>query len=381
MRISLLAFILIITSAADSFSQTDSTVKFKPSGKVWGYVFGDYYYKFEADSLGRGGKQYSNQPKDMNGFDLRRVYLGYDFNISEKFSTELLLSHEGNLDASGNRAVFIKAANVQWKNFLPNTTLIVGQQSAPAFSLVSEKIWGYRSIEKTILDMQKLASSNDLGIGLRGKFISNESSEVGYNLLLSNGTGSKPEVDRFKKFGGELYAKILGQKLIVDVYSDYERVQLSPFHKSKNTYKVFLGYSTDLISVGAEAVAQVQENYAVFTSSATPPQKDTTDAIAVGVSGIVRGYILKDKLNYFARYDMFNPDKDFNADNSYATSYTGVVTESFITAGVDYMPVKNVHIMPNVWYNAYDSRLKNVKGNLKEGKDIVGRLTFYYIFK
>src|ERR1051326_5209308 len=83
----------------------DNTPKeeFKPSGKIWGYAFGDYYTKLHADSLNRGNAQYSGIPKDLNAFDLRRVYLGYDYNISEKFSTDLLVSHEGQTLSDGTR--------------------------------------------------------------------------------------------------------------------------------------------------------------------------------------------------------------------------------------------------------------------------------------
>lgn len=379
LRSTLAAAVMLVSAGA--MAQETST-EFKPSGKLWGYVFGDYYYKLNADSAGRGSTQYSNQPKDMNAFDLRRVYLGYDYNISEKFSTELLLSHEGNVDANGNRSVFVKSANVQWKNIFHNATLVVGQQATPAFPLISEKVWGYRSIEKTVADMRKLASSYDLGVGLRGKFMSTESTELGYNILVSNGTSTKLETDRFKKFSGDLYAKVMDQKVIIDVYADYERTQLQPkYHKSKNTYKLFLGYQTDVITVGIEGAAQMQQNYAIFTTSDTIPKTDTTDAVAFGVSGFVRGQIIKDKLNYFARYDNFNPDLNFNEDHSYSSSYSGTVSEAFITAGLDYMPVKNVHIMPNIWYNAYNSRAKNATGHIKSDSDIVGRLTFYYIFK
>ena len=72
----------------------DAKPEFKPSGKVWGYAFGDYYYKVHADSANRGALNYSGMAKDANAFEFRRIYLGYDYNISEKISTEFLLSYE-----------------------------------------------------------------------------------------------------------------------------------------------------------------------------------------------------------------------------------------------------------------------------------------------
>ena len=67
------------------------------SGRIWGYVFGDFYYKSHSDSLNRGGNnQYTGIPKNRNAFQFRRIYLGYDYNISSKFSAELLLAAEDN---------------------------------------------------------------------------------------------------------------------------------------------------------------------------------------------------------------------------------------------------------------------------------------------
>ena len=103
----------------------DSIAKpeFKPSGKLWGTVFGDYYYKIDADPLKRGSVQYSGLNKGYNAFDVRRVYFGYDYQITEKLAAEFLLSHEGNLDLSGNRTVYVKGANLRCKNILPMGTM------------------------------------------------------------------------------------------------------------------------------------------------------------------------------------------------------------------------------------------------------------------
>src|SRR5690242_14390303 len=65
------------------------------TGRLWGYAFADYYYKGHADTLNRGGgNQYTGIPKNRNAFQVRRVYLGYNYNISSKFSAEVLLAAE-----------------------------------------------------------------------------------------------------------------------------------------------------------------------------------------------------------------------------------------------------------------------------------------------
>ena len=67
------------------------------TGRLWGYAFGDFDYKTHADSLTRGGSnQYSGIRASTTMFQFRRIYLGYDYNISKKFSAELLLAAEDN---------------------------------------------------------------------------------------------------------------------------------------------------------------------------------------------------------------------------------------------------------------------------------------------
>ena len=377
MKKAIILSLVALTVGLNLHAQDTAKAEFKPSGKVWGYVFGDYYYKVKADSALRGNLEYSGLKENNNAFAIRRAYLGYDYNISEKFSTELLLSHEANLDASGNRTVFIKAANLRIKKIFGYTDLVIGHMSTPTFSLLEEKVWNFRSVEKTIVDQRKLASSSDLGIALQGKF--DEKGNYGYDLMAANGTGTKPETDQFKRFYGDLYAKFLDKKIILNVYGDIERSQLEPYHKSKMTFKAFAAYQSVPVTVGVTYVMQTQENYAMYAPEAGSPV-DTTDISVSGFSAFIWGPIIKDKLNFFARYDMFNPDNNYSADYVYVAG-ANPVEETFITAGVDWMCNKNVHIIPNVWYDGFKNRAKNVSGKIESDYDLVPRITAYFIFK
>jgi hypothetical protein len=104
---------------------------------------------------------------------------------------------------------------------------------------------------------------------------------------------------------------------------------------------------------------------------------------ASGISFFVRGNLVKDKLNFFARYDNFNPDNkiDNNKYNKYAGNTSGYndssTKEQFITGGLDFTPVKSVHLMPNIWYNHYTNQGFASK---YDSYDLVYRLTFYFVF-
>src|SRR5947209_1269523 len=69
---------------------------FKPGGRLWGYAFGDYYYKAHADAANRGIGQYSGIEEGRNAFQFRRIYLGYSYNITPKFTADILLAAEDN---------------------------------------------------------------------------------------------------------------------------------------------------------------------------------------------------------------------------------------------------------------------------------------------
>jgi hypothetical protein len=360
--------------------------EFKPSGKFSGQVFGDFQYKAHADSGNyHGGKtQYSitntvnnafGYPAKSNSFDIRRIYLGYDYNFTERFSAQLLLAHEGNNDVSGNRTVYLKTANLRWKNLFKGTDVVIGQQPTPAFALVTEQIYGYRFLEKTIADMRGLAPSNDVGVGLQGKY---KDGMVGYNVLVGNNTGAKPEIDNFKRFYGEVWVKLLGKKLLIDLYGDYNNLGLNPVFKNQNLLKQTIAYQTTPVTIGIEVVEATQKNGAAFRPGNDPGKTDYQDVAPFGVSVYAFAPIIKEKLEIFARYDNYNPDTKYSTGITYITKGLNV-KEDFFNAGLDWMPAKNIHLSPNVWLDSYrdasaDTPLK------KSDYDLDYRLTFFWKF-
>jgi len=384
-------FLFVQPAFAQDKPKADTS--FKPSGKLWGYAFGDYYYKAHSDSLNRGGSnQYTGIEKGRNAFQIRRVYLGYHYDISPKFAAELLLAAEDNVTTStgvtsgdllrdDKLSFYIKLANVRWKNIWKGTDLIIGQVATPAFSLVSEPIWGYRFVERTVADIRR-TPSYDLGAALQGKF--DRKANFGYNLMIGNGSGAKPENDKFKRSYADVYAKFLDKRIVVDLYADYERLHnTSTWHHSRNMVKGFVAYTTAVFTVGIEAFINHGQNDVVGIK---PLQRDTISANAKAISAYLKGSIVKDKLGFFTRLDSYNPDVNYNSDLYF--SYKGLTgnyepnnKELFFTAGLDFTPVKNVHFIPNVWYNRYTSNRAGLAGSAYRDHDLVYRLSFYYAFR
>jgi hypothetical protein len=225
------------------------------TGRLWGYAFGDLYQKAHSDTLNRGGSnQYTGIPQGRTEFQTRRIYLGYDFNLSKTFSTELLLAAEDNITTGGGTtsgdllsdnklAFYVKLINLRWKNIWKGTDLVIGQVGTPGFTTFTEKYWAYRSVERTIIDIRR-TPSYDLGVSLQGHI--GNTGRFGYNAMVGNGSGARPENDNFKWFYGELWGLFLDKKLALSLYADYEKLNAVPqWHHSRSMVKAFAVYKPE----------------------------------------------------------------------------------------------------------------------------------------
>jgi hypothetical protein len=444
-----LTVLFINTSMAQATLNNDSLFRSgaEGSGRIWGYAFGDFAYKSKADSLSRGGSnQYTGIRPQTSMFQFRRIYLGYDYNISKKFSAELLLAAEDNFPpgappvgsaagttttfAAGNSTgdlltnqkmtFYIKNMNIRWKGIWKGTDLVFGEMATPAFPFLSEKVWSYRSIERTISDIRR-TPSYDFGLSLQGVF-DPEKKNFGYNLLVANGTSDKPDYTPFKWFYGDVYGYFAHKHIVVDFYADYQRLNwISTWHHSRQMLKGFLAWNSSATdksmnpgtgyTIGIEGFVNnlKADNFAPKIAGGT----DTLSTTPSGISFYIHGDIITNKLRFFIRYDMFNPNNKVDAtvyksysgntsnynDNSFHTTYnynaptpsvtyttTGDQTykQSFFTAGLDFKPAPRVHFMPNVWLNTYTSQISTPttsNGNqFASGTDLVWRLTFFFAF-
>jgi len=249
-------------------------------------------------------------------------------------------------------------------------------------------MWGYRSIEKTITDFHK-TNSYDVGVSLQGVF-DPSTKNYGYVFMVGNNstssllTAANANTGFYKMFYGDVWGKFLDSKLVVDLYADY--VQTAPSTgiinpQSHNVLKAFVAYSFPQVTIGVEAYTQSIAQ--AVTNSQT---KLVEDATVQAMSIWARGPIIKDKLGFFARFDTYNPDTDYNTADSYTVntnfgSYTPTVKEQFYTAGLDFTPEKNIHFMPNFWTVYYrDQRDPATAGYLTNDHSLVYRLTFFYTF-
>jgi hypothetical protein len=424
----------------------DIDTAWHPQRRLWGYAFGDAYFDqhspalavtplggtLGANTLGKENNYYET-PTNRNAFQFRRLYLGYDYEINKKFKAEVLLASEPNENttpisstvgvqngdnlADGRMSFYIKNFNLRARDVWNGTDFVVGEMGTPGFALnepgtngptsLSETTWGYRSIERTITDFHK-NNSYDVGVALQGTF-DPATKNFGYVAMIGDNTTSAlttvynpnnaisltnpaPNTGFFKIFYGDLWGKFLDKHLYIDFYADYAKTQstiadaattsgyLGP--QEHNMEKVFVSYTMPMFTFGVEAYTQKLGN-ALVNNTTKLAEDGTVNAISIWV----RGTISKDKWSYFARFDDYNPDKNFTGADNYTvnsngySSYDPTVKEQFFTAGFDYTPAKNIHFMPNVWLTRYQDQYDaTTKGWLASDHTLVYRMTFFYTF-
>ena len=91
------------------------------------------------------------------------------------------------------------------------------------------------------------------------------------------------------------------------------------------------------------------------------------DVAAFGVS-LYSWYKPADAYKIFVRADYYDPNR-FVSNAGYR--------EIFFSFGLDYIPAKEIHFMPNLWVNSF---LDKSSLNRHKDADIVPRITFLFIF-
>ena len=326
----------------------------KTGGSIHGLIVGDYFYKMSGDAQPFGSASQFSQPspKDSSGFQIRRLQIAYDYVYSNEFSTRFQV--EGNEKTiepvAGRLSLYMKSAYLEWKNLVPKSSLYVGLIPTPTWINV-ERIWGYRSIEKTIADFRCLGSLTDIGVHLKGTLVSDWS--LDYSIMIGNGNSQKPENDRERKFYGTLTWSPI-RNLALEGYADYEPASAN---QDKLTWKAFLSYQEETLMVGTEVVQQIQKNQDLLTGD-----------ISVFGLAFFAWFQPSAQLRVFARFDYYDPNR--------LSSLIGF-SEHFFSVGLDYFPLKGIHFSPNLWINTFTA-----KSNLNSPKeaDVVPRVTFFFLF-
>lgn len=249
-------------------------------------------------------------------FKFNRFYFTYDVKVSDQHSVRFRLDGDNKADGKKWRP-YLKHAYVAWADVIPGAKAYFGMQGIPNWSY-SEKFWGYRSVEKTIMDKNKIGSSADVGVGLKGKL----SSSLHYHLLYANGSGySKPEDDNYKKFYGLVGFKTK-KAFTGSAFFDYEPQSESYVY---TTYGAFGGWNYKWLKTGVEYFQRQKRNATTVTASGL--------SVFGKLSWVVKGFAG----NVIGRVDQYDPDNTVSGDEKY-----------YAILAYDYQAHKQFHLIPNL---------------------------------
>ena len=240
----------------------------QPPVEWGGLAYLDYRYLLASDDADAVGD---------NSFDYRRIYLTADIALDDAFRARVRLEAQGRaVTAEGRPSPFVKDAWLQWRYTDSGHRATLGVQPPPVFE-VSEAVWGYRSLERTLLDRARVRESRDLGLRLGGPLFG----RVRYAAMVGNGNGVSPEAEgaRGKRVYGQL-AYLPDGPLRATVGADYtESDPDAPLRDASARASVLLGAVTERAQGGVEAF--------VVVNDLRDPDADAERGVGVSVFGAV----------------------------------------------------------------------------------------------
>lgn len=276
------------------------------NGKPIGLVFADFYTGI-------------NQGSNPSAFEIKRAYLGYEFDLGGNFSSKIQLDIGSPDDVSNysllRRFAYFKDAYLEYKKnkFNIKFGIIPLQQFK-----IQENIWAHRYIYKTVIDQQNLGSSADLGTSVNYK----ATGFLELDFTLMNGEGyNNLQTDYSYKAG--LGATLKPWKgLILRMYVD-------GITKSETQWLLvsFVGYEIkDKFLAGFEYDVKLNNKF---------EEDHSIDAL----SGYASWHFAK-KLQVFGRYDFITSNTLAGEERPWNLENDG----STIIAGIEYRPVSKVKI-------------------------------------
>ena len=317
-----------------------------PAFKISGLVYGDYYYV---------AANHRDELEGQNGFWLRRVYLTYDHTLSKAFSlrVRLEMNSKDDFESTGVNTPYLKDAWLKWARGAH--ALVFGMASTPQIEFV-EAFQGYRSIEKTPIDLYRWDSSRDLGLVLQGRL--GKAQRTSYALQLGNGSGTGSEVDQSKSARAQLAHRFAGG-LVLEGYADW---QDRPDGRDISTLEAFVGWQEPKWRASLQYGRQERRE-------AGP---DGTDLELEFLSAFATVQ-LTPKLAVVGRLDR-NFDLIPNGETIDYMPFAETARALFGYAGVDVTLARTVHLIPNLEWTSYGQSADGTT----PASDLVPRVTLFF---
>jgi len=319
----LAASLFVLALVNPSFAEEE-----KVSAKIHGYMIPEYYFVLDHHTGDKDAGGISGQ----HGFWFRRIYLGYDQKFGD-FGFRVRL--EGNSPAfeEGTIVPFVKDLYLKYK-LGSSVELQAGMYSPPTFDKI-EDFWGYRHIEKTPLDLFKLASSRDIGFGISGgkNFI--------YTLMYANFGSNKGEDNQGKGFFGRLGYET------ETLYVEANGYVAADGDKDYQLFQGFAGIQGKWGNLGL--------NYA-YKNQSEEGEEDMNTSLVSAFSTIKLGK----KATLVVRYDHFL-DPNLKDPGDYLPIASTTAAPRLLIVALDFKVHKQVQIGPNIKYVFYGDAVEGME--------------------
>jgi hypothetical protein len=298
-------FLLITLSIINPFVNADAQTEdtFTPNGKPLILLFSNLNTSFNKDG------------SDM-AFEITRVYLGYEYFLSENISSRVNIDVGDPGVGKLQMTAYIKNAYVQYKK--EGFSARFGMIGADQFKL-QEKQWGYRYLLKSFQDEYGFGPSADLGAAIA--FAPSE--YISFDISVLNGEGYKnlQSDSIFKTTAGLTITPIKG--FVLRGYFDRMKNDFA-----QTSMALYAGYSNKTFKSGIEY--NIQKNNSM---------KDNLDFSGISIYASLG---LAKKISIFTRYDKLWSTTLTGDSNPWNNNRDG----QLFVAGFDYSPTKGVKIAP-----------------------------------
>lgn len=257
--------------------------------KIGGIVFAD------ATSISQKTNG-TKVPTTGTGIDVKRVYISVDHRFNEVFSADVTTDASYSSGA-GNVSLFAKKAYLEAK-LSDALALSAGSNSLPWAPYV-ESLYGFRYVEKTLIDRAGVGTTTDWGAHAGGKLADGL---LGYQLSVVNGGGYKnPSRSSGMDVEGRVNLAWQGLNLGLGGYSGKlgKAVEGAPALHRAERFNVVLAYVQPAYRIGVDYFSA--KNWTAVTSVAA----DKADGVSYFGS-----LTLLPKTTLFGRYDTVKPNRD-----------------------------------------------------------------------
>jgi hypothetical protein len=314
-----------------------------PASRFSGLMFGDYYYVAQS---------HRSELEGQNGFWIRRIYLTFDHTLSSAFSLRVRLevNSKGDFKSTGVNTPYVKDAWLKWS--FGAHSLSFGMAPTANIDFL-ETFQGYRSLEKSPLDLYRWDGSRDLGLLLQGGL--GRQGRTRYSFQFGNGSGTGSEIDASKSVRGQLIHRF-ARGLVLEGYADW---QDRPQGKDISTIEALAGWQAKRWRASLEYGYQRRR---LAGSGGADLALDFLSAFAaVQVSP---------QFTLVGRADR-NFDPIPGGETIDYLPFAEKAKSLFGYLGVDVTLHKNVHLIPNVEMTSYGE----ATGGTKPCPDVIPRVT------